>query len=229
MREVISTFSRWAAIRPLTIAETSPGGPWGAWTSLGGAVLHNPAAVQNIAACSCPPRLFTYGSIEVFVVGTDNAVWHNWTVDAALDWAGWSSLGGSIASSPVVANNSGTGNVIVSGLGTDSSIWYTAHPNGSGWTPFASLGGFLTSDPGAAFDSNGSAEIFARGGDNGLWYNKGAVGAPFSFGGWATLGGTLANGPTAKTNGGGRIAAFVEGTDTAMWTIEQPSNGSWLQ
>jgi hypothetical protein len=199
-----------------TIAETSPGGSFGGWTSLGGTILHNPAAITN-----------TSGSIEVFVVGTDNGVWHNWTVDAGFDWAGWSSLGGSIAGSPVAVLNTANGTAAVSGLGADSSIWYTAHPSGSGWTPFASLGGYLTSDPAAAFDSSGSLELFARGGDNGVWYVIGAPGAPFTFGSWAGLGGTINNGPTARINQDGRIAVFVEGTDTAVWTIEQSTAGSW--
>jgi hypothetical protein len=212
-----------------TIAETSPGS-YGSWTSLGGAVLHNPAVIQNRTACSCrPPQIFIYGSIEVFVVGIDNALWHNWTVDDAFDWSGWSSLGGAIAGSPVAAIENSNGLVSVFGTGTDAALWYTAHPWGSGvWTPFASLGGSLTSDPSAVFDtSDGLVEVFGRGADNALWNITGTLVTPFTFGNWTTLGGVLANGPTAAINQDGRLTAFVEGTDTAVWTIEQPSPGSW--
>jgi len=215
-----------------TIAETAPGS-FGSWTSLGGAILYNPAAIQNRAACSCrPPQSFIYGSIEVFVVGSDNALWHNWTVDAAFDWAGSSSLGGSLSGSPAAAIENGSGLVSVFGKGTDSSLWYTTHPWGDpDWAPIAFLGGGLTSDPSAVFDSSGPVEAFVRGTDDAVWRITGSP-APFpqtglTFGGWATLGGTIDNGPTAQISGGGRIAVFAEGTDTAVWTIEQSSRGSW--
>ena len=218
-----------------TIAETS--GSFGGWTSLGGVILHNPVVIQNRTPCSCrPPQDSIWGNLEVFAVGADNALWHNWTVDAAFDWAGWSSLGGSFAGSPVTAFNNSSGLVSVFGTGADTALWYTTHPfdrsGSAGWTPVASLGGSLTSDPSAAFDSSGLLEAFVRGTDNALWHITGSPGATFpnttfTFSDWATLGGTINNGPTAHINGNVRIAVFVEGSDTAVWTIKQVSPASW--
>jgi hypothetical protein len=56
----------------------------------------------------------------------------------------------------------------------------------TGSTGWVNLGGYLTSSPGATSWSSGTIDVFARGGDNGLWqrfYNKGAWGTWTSIGG----------------------------------------------
>jgi hypothetical protein len=47
-----------------TNAQTSPDGPWGAWTSLGGVLASDPAAEFN-----------GKDALEAFVVGSDGALW----------------------------------------------------------------------------------------------------------------------------------------------------------
>lgn len=101
-----------------------------------------------------------------------------------------------------------SGFVGVFGTGTDASLWFTLHPPDQGWFAFASLGGFLTSDPSAAFDQSGALEVFVRGGDNGLWFITGIPSAD-TWGSWSTLSGILASGPTAALNQVGHMSVFV--------------------
>jgi hypothetical protein len=86
------------------------------WQSLGGVLTSGPDAVS-----------WTTGHHDVFVRGTDNALWHNW-FDTHL-WRGWHSLGAQFTSDPA-ANSSGnveTGPFIrVFVRGTDNALWHKA-------------------------------------------------------------------------------------------------------
>ncbi|HEX4883612.1 MAG TPA: C1 family peptidase, partial [Casimicrobiaceae bacterium] len=56
---------------------------WSGWATQGG-VLTSDIAVDRNAD----------GRMELFVRGTDNALWHKWQVAPNSPWSGWSSLGG---------------------------------------------------------------------------------------------------------------------------------------
>jgi len=62
------------------------------------------------------------GELDVFVRGTDNAVWHKfWS--ASGGWSPWGSLGGTATSRPgAAARPSGELDVVV--RGTDNAIWH---------------------------------------------------------------------------------------------------------
>jgi hypothetical protein len=62
--------------------QTSPGGGWSAWASLGGWV--DSAVVGRNQD----------GRLETFVIGADHSLWHQWQSTAGGGWSGWSSLGG---------------------------------------------------------------------------------------------------------------------------------------
>ena len=70
--------------------------PWGGWEPLGGVLLSPPLGV-----CWGPDR------IDIFAVGTDNAMWHRWWDGNA--WGGWESLGGMLGSPPVPVAGDRTG------------------------------------------------------------------------------------------------------------------------
>jgi hypothetical protein len=74
--------------------QTSPGGSWSGWNSLGGWISGRPAATINAD-----------GRLDVFVLGGGNTVYHNYQTSPGGGWSGWISLGGSIASPPNVATN----------------------------------------------------------------------------------------------------------------------------
>jgi hypothetical protein len=58
--------------------------------------------------------------LDVFVKGTDNAVWHLWWDGA---WNGWESLGGTINHTPA-AVSWGRDRIDVFGCGTDNHTWH---------------------------------------------------------------------------------------------------------
>ncbi len=203
------------------IWQTVPhGGPWSAWTSLGGVVTSDPAVAVN-----------TDGRLEVFARGTDNALWHIWqTAPHAGPWSAWSSLGGDITSDPEVAVNS-DGRLEVFARGADNALWHIwqTAPHAGPWSAWASLGGTISSDPMVAINSDARLEVFARGTDDALWHIWQTAPHAGPWSAWASLAGAITSDPAVALNSDGRLEVFARGTDDALWHIWQtaPHAATW--
>jgi len=171
------------------------------------------------------------GRLEVFVRGTDNALWHQSQLAAGGPaWSGWTSLGGILTSDAIVAQNA-DGRLEVFIRGNDAALWHISQtaPSASTWNPWSSLGGGLTGDMAVGRNGDGRLEVFIRGTDNGLWHNsQQAAGAP-DWSGWTSLGGILTSDPVVSQNADGRLEVFIGGNDAALWHIYQtaPSATTW--
>lgn len=168
---------------------------WHGWESLGG-VLSSGPDVSSWAA----------GRLDVFLRGTDNALYHKW-YDGA--WSGWEHQGGVLTSDPT-AVSWGPGRIDVFARGTDNALhhkWYDG-----AWSGWESLGGLLTSGPDVASWGAGRLDVFVRGTDNALWHKWYEGG----WSDWESLGGVLASDPAVVSWRNGRIDVFVRGTDNAL-------------
>ena len=171
------------------------------------------------------------GRLEVFGVGGNRAVWHNWQEHPhAGPWSGWASLGGVVTSDPVTVDNS-DGRLELFARGTDNALWHNwqTAPHAGPWSGWASLGGIITSDPAVVCNSDGRLEAFARGTDGALWHIWQTAPHAGPWSGWASLGGVITTDPAAVVNSDGRIEVFARGTDNALWHIWQtaPHAGPW--
>jgi hypothetical protein len=81
---------------------------WSGWTYLGGAINAAPGVAMNFD-----------GRLEIFGIGTDGNVYHNWQLSAAGAWSGWAGLG--------MPSNSGATN------GTDVPYFLTNAQNSSNY------------------------------------------------------------------------------------------------
>ena len=169
---------------------------WSGWESLGGVLTSGPGN------CS-----WASGRLDVFVRGTDNALWHKWYSGG---WSGWESLGGVITSDPSAVSWS-SGRIDVFARGTDNALWHKWYSGG--WSGWESLGGVLTSGPAVCSWASGRLDVFVRGTDNALWHKWYSGG----WSGWESLGGVLTSDPAAVSWSSGRIDVFVRGTDNALW------------
>jgi hypothetical protein len=171
------------------------------WTSLGGSATSSPAATT--------PSMVN-GVIDVFVRGTDGAVWYKSTTNNGTSWSSWHSLGGQLASGTGPAACSwGAGRLDVFVQGTNGALYHKWSANfGATWSGWENLGGKLTASP-AASSANNQIGVYVRGTDGSCWH-KDWTGTAWSS--WHSLGGQLApnTGPAA---GGG----FVQGTDHQLW------------
>ena len=169
---------------------------WMDWESLGGILTSGPGASS-----------WSSGRLDVFVRGTDSAMWHKWYENG---WSDWESLGGTLTSSPgAVSWDQGHIDVFV--RGTDSALWHKWYENG--WSDWESLGGTLISSPAASSWALGRLDVFASGTDSAMWHKWYENG----WSDWESLGDTLISAPAAISWGPDRIDCFGAGTDSALW------------
>jgi C1A family cysteine protease len=162
-------------------------------------------------------------SLDLFVRGTDNALWYKyWT---GTTWTAATSLGGVLTSSPA-ATSPGNGTIDVFVRGSNGALYQKTTTNGgSSWSNWSSLGGQLASGTGPAADARGpnSLDVFVQGTDNALWYTH-WNGATWSA--WKSLGGTLTSSPAATSPGNGTIDVFVRGSNGALYQKTTTNGGS---
>ena len=188
---------------------------WSGWASEGG-VLTSEIAVEGNAD----------GRLEVFVRGTDNALWHKWQVAPNGTWSNWNSQGGVLTSNIAAAKNA-DGRLEVFVRGTDAALWHKWQAPGGGWSNWASQSGVLMSDVTVARNADGRLEVFVRGTDNALWH-KWQVAPNGGWSDWASQGGILMGNIAAGRNADGRLEVFVRGTDNALWHKWQVApGGAW--
>jgi hypothetical protein len=153
---------------------------------------------------------------DVFVRGTDNALWHrSWNGTA---WGGWESLDGFITAEPT-AVSWGTNRIDIFVRGSDFALWHRTS-NGTTWGSWERLGGYLSSGPDAASWGANRLDVFVSGLGNRLWQDT-WNGTSWA---WTSLGGVGSSDPGVVASAPNHIDIFVRGTDQALW--EDSWNGS---
>jgi murein DD-endopeptidase MepM/ murein hydrolase activator NlpD len=171
----------------------------GAWDDLGGTLTSAPAAAS-----------WAPGRQDVFVRGTDNALWHRWWDGQA--WGGWESLGGVLTADPAVAARA-AGRLDVFVTGTDGAVWEKSW-NGSAWSQWGRLDGASTaSAPAVAAWAPSHLDLFVRAGDGSL-IHRSWNGLAWSS--WESLGGSLGSSPAAVSWAPNRVDVFAEGSDGGL-------------
>jgi hypothetical protein len=178
------------------------GAQWSAWQDLGGILTSGPSVAS-----------WASGRLDVFVRGTDGAVWHKWSSGGTV-WSGWDTLGGIITSDPGVVSSTAN-RIDIFGKGTDNALWQISW-NGTAWTSWQSLGGILTSGPAAASCASGHLDLFMLGSDYAV-YHRGFTG---TWGAWQRMGGQWPNSPGAVCSPGTTTITVAErALDSTLWDI----------
>jgi hypothetical protein len=195
------TFELWSTIAERFSSSTL-------YESLGGVATASPAV-----ASWGPNRL------DLFVRGTDNALYHRFWDGSA--WSGWESLGGALVGGPA-AVSWGPNRLDVFVEGTDSALYHRFW-DGSAWSGWERFGdGTLTSAPAIASWASGRLDLFVRGTDDAL-YHRFYAGA---WSGWERLGGQLASAPGTVSWAPNRIDVFAaSATDASL--AHTSWDGTW--
>ena len=126
--------------------------------------------------------------VDLFVVGTDRALWHTATYVDAQGRPGsfgtWQTLGGTLTTAPAVAS-SAPGLLLVTARGTDGSLWSRAW-NGTSWTPWQPVGGGAISAPAVDVVDAGTYRVLVVGTDGVVWQQR--VSSAAVPAGWSTTG-----------------------------------------
>lgn len=154
---------------------------WGSWVSFG----FPPVGLAYYERMAVAKNLD--GHLEVFVVGSDGAVWHRWQTVPNGNWSEWASFGKpdgvSFAVSfvpPIQVEQNADGRLEVFLLGDDNNVWHIWQvvPNANWIDHWTSLGIPNVSLPSGGFwsslvrnqDQGGELEIFIENKDTGeIW------------------------------------------------------------
>ena len=199
-------------------------------TYAGNATYKN--ATSNVVSVNVTPQITpasspavtaqNANSLDLFVRGSDNALWYKyWT---GTTWTVATSLGGNLTSAPA-ATSPAAGTIDVFVRGTNGGLYETTTANnGTSWSGWIPLGGQLASGTGPAADARGpnSLDVFVQGTDHVLYYThwNGAWSA------WKSLGGVLTSSPAATSPSTSVIDVFVSSTNGALWSVNSTNNGT---
>ena len=114
------------------------------------------------------------GRTEVFALGSDSAIWHNYWDTTTTAWSGWASLGGSFATGVgTITWSDGTGELFATDAAGD--IWHSWSGTGTGftngWYTWTKFGSGMASRPSPVRWADGHAEVFVRGADGQLYHS----------------------------------------------------------
>ena len=171
---------------------------------------------------SSPVVAWGANRLDVFVVGTDRALYHKaWNGTAwGPSVTGYEAQGGICTSAPQVVSW-GPNRLDVFVTGTDSGLFHKWW-NGTAWGPslpgYEAMGGSCVGDPRAVAWGPNRLDVFVVGTDRGLyhkWWNGSAWGP--SLTGYEAMGGLCLGQPEAVAWGPNRLDVFVVGTDRALY------------
>jgi lysozyme len=168
------------------------------------------------------------GRTEVFALGADAAIWHNYWDTSVSNWSGWQSIGGSFMT--------GAG-AIVWGDGTNAlfatdrngNVWTSTRPamGSMTWSAWANLGGMIASRPTPVRWSDGHLQIFARGQDGQLYEASGTSPSQWTAFGVLSSGTQLVGDPSAIMGTGANAGPQVFSRDAHGIVVVLSWNGSF--
>lgn len=156
------------------IWQVSPGGGWSTWQSMG-----KPAGV-NIWSENVAVERNSDGRMELFVTGTDGAMWHRWQTTPNGTWGDWSSLSyppGTSLRNHVVGRyqDKGLGVFAVDILSPNGNIWHRQQVNTSsgavwgGWFSFGAPSPSAMSYLAVGVNDDARMELFGVTADGTAW------------------------------------------------------------
>jgi hypothetical protein len=186
-----------------------------------------------------PIQINNNGALEIFAVGTNGDVWHNWQMTANIfgsaptNWVGWidiGSVGGGVAATgtpTVVKNLDGTLEVFVSG--SDGNVYYSSQSKpGGDWVGWNNLKGTGITNLQVAINADGSLNLFGIGSHGDVW-NTSQVAPGFWSGTWNELSGVQVRpGFVVGQNLSGQLEIFgVDGTGAIWYKCQNTNWASW--
>jgi hypothetical protein len=202
------------------------------WFPLGNVLIEPRAIGRPVVGTNADGRQ------EVFVVRSDNALWHVWQGGPNGGWANWESLGGFTTSNPAVERNQdGRQEVFI--RGGDEALYHKwqVRPNAE-WSGWDRLGGpQFVGDPTVGRNKDGRLEVFVRARNNSLWHVW-QVAPNGQWSAWNCLcSGDVLGNPVVQENADGRLEVFYRGADRTgkiglisfAQSLPNGINGQWTE
>lgn len=177
------------------------------------------------------------GHIDLYVTGTDGAVWSAFFENDAGGWRGWMNITNEPHMQPgatVTTLVAFDGHVDLFVTGTDGAVWSTFFEGHSDWARWFTIHAEVKMQPGATITAlqpfEGHVDLFVTGTDGAVWStffeNDGGGWRP-----WFTIHAEVRMQPgstvTALQPFEGHVDLFVTGTDGSVWSTFFEKNGGW--
>jgi hypothetical protein len=192
------------------------------WSNAQNACVIAPAPAGAPRPSSSPVVAWAANRLDVFVLGTNRALYHKWWNGSAWgpSLTGYEAQGGICESAPqAVAWGPNRLDVFVTG--TDSALYHKWW-NGSAWGPsstaYENMGGICLGEPRIVSWGPNRLDVFVIGTDRALyhkWWDGSAWGP--SLTGYERQGGICLGQPEVVSWGPNRLDVFVIGTDRALY------------
>ena len=169
------------------------------------------------------------GKLDLFWRNNEGELEYTSSTSEGSSWSTPVALGGALSGEPS-AVETGTGHLAVfwrnATAGSTFGNLMEKTYNGTSWSSIQNLGmGVLGADPYAVGQSNGTIDVFWRGGDNHLWH---AYYTGSTWSGAQNMGGSMASDPSPVQTTPGLIDVFWKGSDAALWhSWYTPETGFW--
>jgi PKD repeat protein len=194
--------------------KTYSNGLWSAnWDSPSGLTIDEPA-------CSVLGN-----NLFVVVRGIDNTTYLNTMGLNTGTWAGWQSLHGQTASTPVLLATPSANRLDMLVRGANNGIYHMSFPGGVPTLVWDTPGGTTPSAPVSASDGR-ALHLVVLGQNNGLWYNY----LNFSTGSWSSwipIVGTSPSTPSLTIDSSGSLQLTVRGLDNGIYHNSRPALTAW--
>jgi len=166
--------------------------------------------------------------IEIFVLGSDDAIWHRAQpkyTSAGNDWTAWASLGGSFRDGPAVIRTL-EGRLYVFSRGSDNEVYFINQLKANGgaedWGAWQSLGGEIYARPSVLVNSEGLVHVYGKSKDGTLVHrSQYSNETGIYWGDWENLGGSLSGAPASIVDPEGLIHVFARATDRSLFHLTQ--------
>ncbi|WP_162129647.1 immunoglobulin-like domain-containing protein [Candidatus Nitrosopumilus sediminis] len=172
----------------------------------------------------------SHGRAEVFAIGRDGQVYHNFERSVLGEWNGWTNVGGTGATEiDIIKNSDGSNQVFI--IGKNGGIWYkTQLGEGGVWTDWVNIPGFAKKIS-VAKNQDGRLEIFHLGSDDKIYHKwQQITGDNNTWTDWFSGGDVQGWGKDIKVipNQDGRLEMFYIGTDNRIYhNYQNAPNSSW--
>ena len=129
-------------------------------------------------------------------------------------------------SAPAAVARRGTTLLDLAVRSTNNAIYHRAFQPGAGWSPWASLGGNLSSGPALNSQDPGVLNVWARGTDAQL-YQRAWTGSAWR--GWEARGGGLVGAPSTISRRQNVVDIFARGANGALYQKSWTGTTSWIE
>jgi hypothetical protein len=183
------------------------------------------AAPQSLSGIGLDARvaLDAQGRVQVFVLGTDNALYVKGQA-GLVSWGNWQYLGGTALLQIEVGTNQ-DGRLEAFALGSDHAVWHKWQDYSGNWGGWSYLGGNAQSIS-VAQDAGKRLQVVA------LWADHsarviGQVTQNGGWGGWSSLGGWQLQQLAVASDANGNLTMFALGGDHQVYLQQEAPSGTW--